>query len=172
MLAGFVSQNAGENGEAVIRLSDMEALVNGYLAGDRANQLIQPLIEQYGLDADTYKQVFRPLMAGLITGYIAAEMPSVEIPQPEVPGLPEDVTLPTLPEDVTLPTLPEDITLPTLPEDVTLPTLPEDVTLPTWPQPVDPTEPAIPVSLPWLPTRARVVGSPGTCSPQHPRTPA
>ena len=158
MLAGFVSQNAGENGEAVIRLSDMEALVNGYLAGDRANQLIQPLIEQYGLDADTYKQVFRPLMAGLITGYIAAEMPSVELPQPEVPGLPEDVTLPTLPEDVTLPTLPEDITLPTLPEDVTLPTLPEDVTLPTWPQPSDPTEPATePTEVPTEATEAVTV---------------
>ena len=138
MLKSYISANANPGtGRAKIYLSDAEGIVAAYLNSADAQQLLSGLESKYQLSADTFRQVYSPLMQAMVTSFISENMTVV----PDIPDVP-DVTLPSVPDipdvsDVTLPSVPDAPTLPDLPE-VTLPSIPE-VTLPETEPPV--TEP-------------------------------
>lgn len=87
MLQNYVAENADESGAARIYLSDAERIVEDYLAGDRAAALIAPLVEAYALPADTFTQVCRPLLSGMLTQYIAAHLEVEELPEQLLPTI-------------------------------------------------------------------------------------
>ena len=139
MLGGYVTQNADASGAATLYLTKTEAMIDAFLAGEFAQEKISALADDYGISVQPIGQATKPLLLGLVTGYIGQSLAGDLVPESPVEPVP-DVTLPSLPDDATLPSLPEDATLPSLPEDATLPTLPPDVTLPE-----NPTVPEMPL---------------------------
>lgn len=99
MLTDFVTVNADADGEAVLYLTDAEALVNAHLSSVDGVVQIQALEKKYDLPEGAVTQVVRPLMIGLVANYIASEM---ELP--DMPDLPEIPNVPTEPDE----TLPEE----------------------------------------------------------------
>ena len=67
MLQQYIASNAGEDGSAKLYLSDADTVVSNYLAGESAAARIQTLSDSYGVSTDTFHQVYRPLLIGLIT---------------------------------------------------------------------------------------------------------
>ncbi len=117
MLQQYVTEHADpETGTAQLRLADVQAVVDGYMAGEDAKKLSSSLTGKYSVTQERLQRIYSPLLVTMLTGHIVSQ-----IPEEDAPAVPEG-TLPemTLP-DVTLPdfTLPE-ITLP----DITLPTMP------------------------------------------------
>ena len=116
MLEQYVAEHADtETGVAQMLLSDAQAVVDQYMAGDNAKKLLSSLTGKYTVTLESLQRIYPPLLMTMLTGHIASQMPESDVPAvPEV-TLPEgelpDVTLP----DFTLPniTLP-DITLPTI----------------------------------------------------------
>ncbi len=90
-------QTSGDGTSATIRLTETESIVDAYLATDEAGYTISRLSKEYGVDADTFRQVFRPLLTGLTTTYVASELasqlPEMELPDVEIP----EVTPPEAP---------------------------------------------------------------------------
>ena len=81
MLQSYIAANAtGENGGAVIRLSDVEGIVDNYLAGSRAEEVIAPMAAAYQLPASSFTQVYRPLLVGMLTAYIARDVAENYVP--------------------------------------------------------------------------------------------
>ena len=74
MLSGYISTNADETGAAKLRLSDVENIVDGYLASENASALIQSLADQYDLPADSYPDVYRSLLVAMLTDYVSKNM--------------------------------------------------------------------------------------------------
>ena len=99
MLESFVQTNGGESGEAPISLENAQSIVDNYLAGDRAAGLIGPLAEEYQLGADTFTNVYRPLLVGMLSTHIAGEMADNLAPSLlEIPETVSELTEPTEPE--------------------------------------------------------------------------
>ena len=128
MLSDYVTANADDTGAATLVLSRAEDLVDSFLASDFARDTLSDLADRYGISSDPIEQATKPLLLGLVTGYIGQELADGLVPEtPALPQLPDPVpeqpelTPPTLPPDVTLP----DGTLPSLPPDAALPELPE-----------------------------------------------
>ena len=81
MLQSYIAANAtGENGGAVIRLSDVEGIVDSYLAGSKAEEVIAPMAAAYQLPASSFTQVYRPLLVGMLTAYIARDVAENYVP--------------------------------------------------------------------------------------------
>ena len=70
MLQQYISQNADASGGAKVRLQDVGSIVDGYLAGSGAAH-IQSLNSLYPISEEAYSQVFRPLLAGLLSDCVA-----------------------------------------------------------------------------------------------------
>ena len=71
MLNGYISANADETGAAKLRLTDVESIVDGYLATENASALIQSLASKYDLSADSYPDVYRSLLVAMLTDYVS-----------------------------------------------------------------------------------------------------
>ncbi len=81
MLTDYITENADPStGEAYLSLSDASAIAEAYLSTDQAKSLISSLENKYVLPEDSFSQVFRPLMSGMITDYVTSNMPTPEIP--------------------------------------------------------------------------------------------
>ena len=136
MLQQFVVGNADEHGKARLLLTDADLIVDNYLASESALAQMEAMGAAYSLPADTFAQVYRPLMIGMLTNYVASEIGEKE---PEVP----ETTLPTeVPDGTEAPatepeqenTEPAETTVPTQPEETTAPTevtQPEETMVPT-----------------------------------------
>ncbi len=74
MLQTYISANADESGAAKLRLSDVETIVDGYLATTGAEETIAALAQKYDLPPDAYQQVYRPLLVAMLTDYISQNM--------------------------------------------------------------------------------------------------
>lgn len=88
MLNGFVGANADASGAAKLYLTDVEGLVDGFLASDSAQTRMAALGQQYSLPAETFSQVYRPLMCGMLNSFIAqsaTQEPEVPPTEPDVP---------------------------------------------------------------------------------------
>lgn len=107
MLRKFIEENGDpETGIAMLHLSDAEVIIDTYLAGTTAEAMTKALEAEYQLPDGTFTQIYKPLLYGMITGYIAAEMPAPELPVqpdatlPEIPSMPRIITAntdPTIP---------------------------------------------------------------------------
>lgn len=70
MLQEYVLTNS-TNGTAKLYLTQAEALVDAYLAGESAQAILSPLCTQYGIALEDYVSICRPLMFSMLTGYIS-----------------------------------------------------------------------------------------------------
>ena len=117
MLSSYISTNADETGAAKLRLTDVEGIVDGYLASENASALIQSLASKYDLPADSYPDVYRSLLVAMLTDYVSQNMTAE-------PAMLTEQTDETAPEETTPDeTIPEE-TVPdeTIPDD----TIPDD----------------------------------------------
>ena len=146
MLEEHISNNTDPStGAAALRLTDAEIIVSSYLSGSTASSLMAELEAKYDLPEGTLAQVYRPLLLGLISNYVASVLPETELPETVLPDieLPEDelpdIELPEgeLPE-IEIPEIeiPEggipDIEMPDIElPDVELPELPDIPLVPT-----------------------------------------
>ena len=111
MLQQYVAANADENGEAKLYLTDAESIVDGYLAGASAGSQIQSLSKTYSVPEAAFRQVYRPLLLGMVTGCIAEDLQGTpnaasssdpETTPTEIPPSQEETTPPVdLPEETT-----------------------------------------------------------------------
>jgi len=89
MLNKYIEDNADPvTGAATLRVVDAESIVDAYLATEEAQQMISELEEKYVLPDDSFTQVFRPLLIGLITNYVTTSVPDFELPDIVVPEAP------------------------------------------------------------------------------------
>ena len=136
MLQQHIAAHADENGVAKLYLTEAEALVDGYLAGDSAESRIKNLSETYSVPEDAFRQIYRPLLLGMVTGCIAEDLqgtpaaasssetediPAEEAPAPE--EVPEDTENPVDPPAESEPedTVPEESDPEELPPESTDP---------------------------------------------------
>ena len=89
MLDSYVAANADDDGTAVLKMTDMEALVANFMASASVQNQVTELATLYSIAADDLNQVYSPLLMGLVTDYIVSNG-EIAVPEPENP----DVTLP------------------------------------------------------------------------------
>ena len=105
MLQQHVAANADENGEAKLYLTEVESMVDAYLATDAATAGISSLSKKYSVPEDAFRKVYRPLMIGLVTGCIAEDLAATEAtPSESSASESEEMPAPTVEE---LPAEPE-----------------------------------------------------------------
>lgn len=126
MLYGYIDGHANDEGKAILRLAEVEVIVDDYLATETAAAKLSALEKKYQLPADSLVQVYDPLLTAMLTAYIASNATLPDLPAvPEIPDIPEvpvpDASIP----DMSIP----EITLP----DITLP----ELTIPDETKPVD-----------------------------------
>ena len=87
MLESYIAANQDETGTAIIRLSDVKSITDAYLAGETGQKLIGELSKTYGVEADSFYQVYSPLLQSMLTTYVAsnaaADAPEEELPPAE-----------------------------------------------------------------------------------------
>ena len=83
MLQQHVAANADESGSAKLYLTDADTMVDSYLASASAVSRMEAMGAQYSLPADTFAQVYRPLMVGMVTSYVSSQL---EGQVPETPA--------------------------------------------------------------------------------------
>ena len=105
MLRQHVAVNGDGSGTARLYLADAQQMVTNYLASEDAAKTIGKLAKEYSVTEDSLMQVYRPLLVGMVTGYVAEgmaspfgaaaeQMPSAASPVENT----EDTGTPTLPE--------------------------------------------------------------------------
>ena len=104
MLRSYIVANADpETGIAELSMADAQGMVSDYLAGDSASGKLSALAKKHSVTADTLRQVCDPLLLGMVTGYIASEMPQPEAPEvPEIPAEEGENTVTVPGTDITL----------------------------------------------------------------------
>ena len=80
MLQQYIQENDDGSGSAKVYLTDLQSIVDDYLAGSGKSQ-IQKLNKQYPMSVDGYTQVFSPLLVGLLSDCLADNL--VCTPEPE-----------------------------------------------------------------------------------------
>ena len=89
MLSSYIAAHADpETGAAQLSMADAQSMVSDYLAGDSASEKLSALAKKHSVTAETLRQVCDPLLLGMVTAYIAEEMP--EPVEPEAPAVPEE----------------------------------------------------------------------------------
>ena len=84
MLESYIAANQDETGTAIIRLSDVKSITDAYLAGETGQKLIGELSKTYGVEADSFHQVYSPLLQSMLTTYVASNA-AADAPQEELP---------------------------------------------------------------------------------------
>ena len=79
MLQQYVAANAGESGKAKLYLTDIEAVVDGYLATEGAQNRMQLLSQNYPMPEGGYQEIYRPLLIGLVTTHVAEQISGQEL---------------------------------------------------------------------------------------------
>ena len=116
MLNDYIARNIDPaTGAANLKAADSQAIATAYLATEEAAAIIAELEDKYLLPADSFIQVYRPLLSGLITDYVSENMPNIELPDPEQPENPDDPEQPENPDD------PDEPSEPTQPDESTPP---------------------------------------------------
>ena len=123
MLQQYVAAYADENGTAKLYLSDVDTLVDSYLGSGAAVSAMEGLASAYSVPADTFRQVYRPLMVNMLTSYISSNLAEQAPDVPEVTEPSESEPQQTEPEEIETPEIETPETEP-VPE-VTVPAEPE-----------------------------------------------
>lgn len=115
MLTEYIGENADEAGTARLRLTEVDAVVDRYLASDGAASQMAALETTYSLPTDTFVQVYRPLLTGMLNSFIARNV---------VPALPDAPEAPTQPQEPTTESQPQEPTTESQPQETAAPTQP------------------------------------------------
>ena len=159
MLRQHVAVNGDANGTARLYLADAQQMASDYLSSEEASKLIGKLAKKYSVTEDGFVQVYRPLLVGMVTGYVAEAMASPTAAAEQIPSAASPVEdaegagTPTAPEVQPQPTEPQ-MTQPsaTEPPETEQPATEPESTAPqeTQPQETLPetTEPSVPEEVP------------------------
>ena len=135
MLHSYIASNADESGVAKLHLTDAQQIASDYLATEEAVRIVGKIADQYALPSDSFTEVYRPLLTGMITGYIAEVLGDIHLPDEEPGQAPEEI--PDTPEE-TAAQIPSSATpVSDAPEATQLPTAPSAATEPAVTQPVE-----------------------------------
>ena len=93
MLVGFVSANADEQGNAQLKLDQVQSVADAYLSSGEATAALSALEQKYQIPQGTLGTICRPLLVSMLTGYVATDGVI-----PNLPSLPETPELPLEPE--------------------------------------------------------------------------
>ena len=113
MLRQHVAVNGDANGAARLYLADAQQMVSDYLSSEEASKLIAKLAKKYSVTEEGFAQVYRPLLVGMVTGYVAEEMASPGASAEHSPSAAspvegaEGAVMPTVPEAEPQPTEPQ-----------------------------------------------------------------
>lgn len=85
MLDGYI-ENPKDHflGTAIIKMSDVDAVVNEFMASAAAKALLAGLEKDYLVPQDVFAPIYTQLLKGMLQGYITASS------QLQIPGMPED----------------------------------------------------------------------------------
>ena len=86
MLQSYVDTHADESGAAPIDLESVEGIVDSYLAGDGANEKISQLAAKYQMGQETFTNVYRPLLIGMLSSHVATEL-AQNVTEDMLPGI-------------------------------------------------------------------------------------
>ena len=156
MLKKYVADNADADGKARIYLTKAHQIATDYLAGEDAGKIIRTLADKYAMPTAGFVEVYRPLLTGMIAGYVsqsisggtdpapAATKLQSQIAETEAPAT-EGTPAPSAPpqENEPAPSQPaptEPAPAPTVPE-TTPPAATEPAPVPTEPEASEPTVP-------------------------------
>ncbi len=119
MLTDYISANGGDTGAALIRISDGEAMVKSFLTGEFAARQLGEISGKYAIPADSFAQVYSPLLQGLVTNIAVSgdQTPPEETVPPEDSSAGSSSELESVPEETQIqPSEPEEeappVTLP------------------------------------------------------------
>ncbi len=119
MLTEFVSNNRDDTGAAKLHLKDAAPMVDAFMQSEFAGNALQNLSVKYSFSTETFTEVYKPLMLGLLTGHIAHE--NILDPQATIDSLtPAADTTPKIPDTLPPTAAPTDPSAPSVPEE-TLP---------------------------------------------------
>ena len=138
MLSSYISANADANGNAQIRIDQVQSVVDSYLLSEEAMSVFTALEQKYQLPQGTMSKLYNPLLLGMLTGYVASEA--------VVPGLPSIPDIPVEPDVPTETTPPEE---PTIDQEQ----IPDE----SQPIPTDPVQPDAPATDAELPENNEVL---------------
>lgn len=82
MLTDYVSQNADAAGEVRLTLADADPMAESFLQTEYAESRLSALSNLYFVPTDAFKSVYKPLLVGVVTSYIAREI-QIEAPDSE-----------------------------------------------------------------------------------------
>ena len=124
MLVNFISTNADSQGNAQLKIEQVQAVVDTYLISGEAVSQLSALEQKYQLPEGTMARMYNPLLMGMLAGYVAAETVT-----PDVPAVPESPENPEPPDESTMPDADvsenEQISTETLPPVATEPVQPD-----------------------------------------------
>ena len=169
MLVQYLDANGGS---AAITLSNAAPIVDEFLAGDYASGQLGSLSRIYRLPKEAFVNVYRPLMVGMVTGYISREIAG----QSGAPAFPSHASAPLaelLPEESMehtepLPVMPDNSEPIPEPLPEPLPELPDNTENVPVPEPSEETEPTVPDATEAPPEQPE---PPDTTEPQIPDLP-
>ena len=92
MLRQYIAANADESGAAKLRLTDAQQIVSNYLSGDEATQIIQTLARKYDMPPEGFAEVYRPLLTGMITDYVADSLVDGVMPETNPEEIPSSAS--------------------------------------------------------------------------------
>ena len=92
MLQSYIAANADESGAARLHLTDAQQIATDYMSTPEAAQIVQKLANKYAMPAEGFTSVYRPLLSGMISGYVAEHLTGNQNPEqtPELPEAPEE----------------------------------------------------------------------------------
>lgn len=70
LLNDYINKNKNELGIATINSNDIEKIVTDYLNTDIANQSFNTLDTHFSMPTGTFKQMYQPMIQGIIQGYV------------------------------------------------------------------------------------------------------
>ena len=127
---------SADGGTARLYLKDAESMVSGYLSSESAAQKMQTLADQYGIEAEQFRQVAQPLLVGMIASHVASDLSgNVTTPPEEPDAVPEETVSAQEPEAVQEPASQAD-TEPEVPAENTTETTPSTDEIPQTSEPV------------------------------------
>ncbi len=85
MLHAYITENAGEDGKAEIRLENIQGITADYLASETTQEKMAALGKRYGLSVQSLTQVYDPLLQAMLATNIAAQLGTGYSIQTEAP---------------------------------------------------------------------------------------
>ena len=137
MLQSYIAANADESGAARLYLTDAQQIATDYMATAEAAETVRKLAGKYAMPEEGFTSVYRPLLSGMISGYIAERLAGSQTPEQ-----PPEATEAQIPEETAAEVPSSASAMPTEQDPTELPAAPQNTEPPTENQPAA-TEPVV-----------------------------